>query len=277
MSKLHSLPLFHRITGQKVLVLGDGDAAEPKRRLVERAGGIVIDDQQRAVDEGVRIAFVAFEDAKACEVAAINLRCAGLLVNVVDRPELCDFTTPSLLDRDPVLIAVGTGGASAGLAKHVRLRLERLLPDTLGKLAGALFDAREALRARFPKAAQRRRALDEALREGGTLDVLSPDAHERVAAWIAQGSTPAGSIETITLTSADPEDLTLKQARWLGEADRLLIDGDVPAAILARARADAQRVVTGQSGGAAATGITAAPGEALEAGLTLVLHWQPEG
>lgn len=277
MSALHSLPLFHRITGQKVLVLGDGDAAEPKRRLVERAGGIVIDDQQRAVDEGVRIAFVAFEDAKACEVAAINLRCAGLLVNVVDRPELCDFTTPSLLDRDPVLIAVGTGGASAGLAKHVRLRLERLLPDSLGKLAEALFNARESLRARFPEAAQRRRALDEALREGGTLDVLSPDAHDRVAAWLSDGNAPAGSIETIALTSADPEDLTLKQARWLGEADRLLIDGDVPAAILTRARADAQRIVTGLDGGAAATGITAAPGEALETGLTLVLHWQPEG
>lgn len=277
MSTLHSLPLFHRITGQRVLVLGDGEAAEPKRRLVERAGGIVIDDQQRAIDEGVRLAFVAFDDPKACEVAAINLRCAGLLVNVVDRPELCDFTTPSLLDRKPVLIAVGTGGASAGLAKHVRLRLERLLPETLGKLADALFGAREVLRARFPEAATRRRALDEALRAGGALDVLEHNSHARVEEWLADGTVPPSAVaETITLTSADPEDLTLRQARWLGEADRLVIEGDVPATILARARADAQRLWASEAGGAAATGTTAAPGEDLPAGLTLVLRWQPE-
>ena len=56
---INSLPLFHRIKGQKVLVLGSGDTAEPKIRLIERAGGIIEDDIQRAIDEGVRVAFVA--------------------------------------------------------------------------------------------------------------------------------------------------------------------------------------------------------------------------
>ena len=78
---------------------------------------------------------MALDDTEACEAAAANLRDAGMLVNVVDQPELCDFTTPSILDRDPVLIAVGTGGASAGLAKHLRLRLEQFLPLSLGELA----------------------------------------------------------------------------------------------------------------------------------------------
>lgn len=262
MAELHSLPLFHWIAGQEVLVLGEGAAAEPKRRLVERAGGIVIDDQQRAIDTGVRLAFVAFEDAKACEVAAINLRCAGLLVNVVDRPELCDFTTPSILDRNPLLIAVGSGGASAGLAKHVRLRLERFLPEALGRLAQALFGAREVLRGRLPDGADRRRAIDEALREGGVLDPIDPDAHQRVADW-AQGSLSAepARTEVITLTSPDPEDLTLRQARLLGQADRLVIEGDVPPAILARARADAERIVMPQKSGAAGVGEAAAPGD----------------
>lgn len=240
---IHSLPLFHRIAGQKVLVLGDGAAAEPKQRLVERAGGIIETDVQRAVDEGVRLAFVAFDDARACEAAAINLRCAGMLVNVVDRPELCDFTTPSILDREPVLLAVSTGGASAGLAKHVRLRLERLLPPTLGELARKLSDARDALRARFPNSAARRRALDGALGEGGALDPFDPAASGRVEAWLdGAAAPPAVQTETIELSSADPEDLTLREARWLGEADRLLLDGDIPPAILARARADAERL-----------------------------------
>ena len=266
MSTIASLPLFHQITGQQVLVLGDGPAAEPKRRLVERAGGVVVDDLARAIDEGVRLAFIAYEDESACEVAAINARCAGMLVNVVDRPELCDFTTPSILDRNPLLIAIGTGGASAGLAKHVRLRMERVLPETLGLLARALEAVRPALRARFPDGAERRRAVDAALSEGGALDPFDREAHTRVAGWAAGEVTPrSGGVIELALASADPEDLTLRQARLLGEADVLLLDGPVPPAILARARADASRQAWDAS----------APDSAGEAGLTLVLRYRP--
>ncbi|MFO6445699.1 bifunctional precorrin-2 dehydrogenase/sirohydrochlorin ferrochelatase [Erythrobacter sp. NE805] len=303
MSGIASLPLFHKVAGQQVLVLGDGPAAEPKRRLVERAGGVVVEDFARAVDEGVRLAFIAFEDRLACEAAAINARCAGMLVNVVDRPELCDFTTPSILDRDPLLVAIGTGGASAGLAKHVRLRLERVLPETLGALARALEAARPALRRRFPEGLARRRAVDAGLREGGPLDPLDPEAFQRVAGWIAGAdSAPTGELREVILTRADPEDLTLRQARWLGEADLILIDGEVPAAILARARADAERrmfhakhpreggaeggldgVKAGSGAGKAGSGAgeqeaapTAPEGEGDAApGLTLVLRWRP--
>lgn len=245
MSKIASLPLFHQIAGQQVLVLGDGPAAEPKRRLVERAGGVIVEDLPRAIDEGVRLAFIAYDDAKACEVAAINARCAGMLVNVVDRPELCDFTTPSILDRDPLLVAIGTGGASAGLAKHVRLRLERVLPATLGALARALEAARPGLRARLPDGAVRRRAVDAALAEGGPLDPLDPASHKRVAGWAedaGQAATDAVPVQTISLRSDDPEDLTLREARLLGIADTLLVGEGVPDAILARARADAARL-----------------------------------
>jgi uroporphyrin-III C-methyltransferase / precorrin-2 dehydrogenase / sirohydrochlorin ferrochelatase len=268
MGQIASLPLFHQITGQAVLVLGDGPAAEPKRRLVERAGGVIVEDLPRAIDEGVRLAFIAYEDAQACEVAAINARCAGMLVNVVDRPELCDFTTPSILDRDPLLVAIGTGGASAGLAKHVRLRLERVLPETLGLLARGLEAVRPELRARFPEGAERRRAVDAALAEGGVLDPLDPAAHERVAAWAGGADAPdAGAVVEITLRSDDPEDLTLREARLLGVADTLLVEADVPPAILARARADARRLLS--AGGDPAERAEAA------AGLTLILRWRP--
>lgn len=302
MSRIASLPLFHQIAGQSVLVLGDGPAAEPKRRLVERAGGVIVDDLARAVDEGVRLAFIAYEDPRACEVAAINARCAGILVNVVDRPELCDFTTPSILDRDPLLVAIGTGGASAGLAKHVRLRLERVLPATLGALAKALEAARPRLRERFPDGAERRRAVDAALAEGGPLDPLDPQSFEKVAAWLSGAAEGRmGSVIDITLTSPDPEDLTLRQARLLGEADMVLLDGAIPPAILARARADAARrpldgqtegmeevkqqadAVTdgpkaGQTGSATDQTRPAGTGETerlAPAGLTLILRWRP--
>ncbi len=241
---MRSLPLFHRIAGQPVIVLGEGEMAQPKRRLVERAGGRVVTDMQEGVDEGARLAFVAHDDAKMCEGDAIRLRCAGLLVNVVDRPDLCDFTTPSLLERDPVLIAVGTSGASAGLAKQLRLRLEKLLPADLGDLAEKLSAMRAAIKARFPQMAERRRALDAALGEGGPLDPLAAGGAERLESWLRGAADEDGAASfTFVLHSDDPEDLTIRQSRLLGSADAVIADPDIPAEILDRARADAQRLV----------------------------------
>ncbi|MEL1250864.1 precorrin-2 dehydrogenase/sirohydrochlorin ferrochelatase family protein [Aurantiacibacter gilvus] len=246
---MQQLPLFHTIAGQPVLVLGEGDMAEPKRRLVERAGGRVITDIQQGIDEGARLAFVAHDDAAMCESDAIRLRGAGLLVNVVDRPDLCEFTTPSVLDRDPVLVAVGTGGASAGLAKQLRLRLERMLPADLGQLANKLSTARELLRARFPAMADRRRALDAALDEGGPLDVMASGGAGRVEGWLANPEAADGdAVHEFTLTSQDPEDLTIRQARLLGCADAVIADPAVSPAILDRARADAARLVLPYAG-----------------------------
>ncbi len=246
---MQSLPLFHQLSGQPVIVLGEGAMAEPKRRLVERAGARIVSDMQEGIDEGARLAFVAHEDAAMCEADAIRLRCAGLLVNVVDRPDLCDFTTPSILDRDPVLVAVGTGGASAGLAKQLRLRLEKLLPANLGKLALGLSDAREAIRSRFPVMAERRNALDGALGEGGILDPLDHRAADRIGSWLDGADDPeTAQLHEITLASDDPEDLTLREARLLGTADAVLADPKVPPGILARARADAQRLTLPHAG-----------------------------
>ena len=248
MRELGSLPLFHQIAGKAVLVLGDGQAAEPKRRLIERAGGVVVADQALAIAEGVRIAFVAYDDANAGELAASELRDAGMLVNVVDRPDLCDFTTPSIVDRNPVLIAVGTGGASAGLAKHIRLRLERILPQTLGTLAVKLFNGRSKLRAKFPEAGDRRRALDTALRQGGALDPLNADTDHRVDNWLNDSAVAPDHVNlSVTLSSADPDDLTIRQSRLLGEADVICADPKIPAEILARARADARRLICDSS------------------------------
>lgn len=235
---MHSLPLYHRIAGQPVIVLGEGEAAAAKQRLVERAGGVVVADEAAAA----QLAFVALDQPEA---AAARLKARGMLVNVVDRPELCDFTVPSLLERGDVLVAVGTGGVSAGLAKALRLRLELLLPQGLGSLAAALGAARGALRERWPTSAERRAALDDALAAGGPLDPLAEHHQAAVNDWIGSVKSPSSSSLEITLRSDDPDDLTLRQARALGSADLILHDADVPAAILARARADAARYVLG--------------------------------
>ena len=235
---MHSLPVVLRLTGRTVILLGEGEPAEAKRRLLERAGAVLTDDEAAHA----AIAVVALEGAEA-DAAAARLKARGLLVNVVDRPELCDFTTPAIIERDPVMIAIGTGGASAGLAKALRQRLEALLPPGLGAIASGLAAARGAMRARWPDGGDRRRAIDRALSEGGALDPFAAHDGEDVARWLdaATDTAAPGQLETIRLTSADPDELTLRAARLLGRADALWHKGDVPDAILTRARADAER------------------------------------
>ncbi len=237
---MHSLPLLHRLTGQKVILLGEGEAGEAKARLLERAGAVLVGED----DSAARLAFIALDQPEA---AAQRLRTRGLLLNVTDRPELCDFTVPSILERGPVLIAVGTGGASAGLAKALRLRLEALLPASLGDLADTLQAARAAMRQRWADGGERRRALDAALAEGGTLDPLRAESAAKVADWLSGGAAGQGGVAEFTLTTDDPDDLTLRQARWLGAADLVAYDPGVAPAILSRARADAVRQQLGAS------------------------------
>lgn len=236
---MHSLPVFLKLTGRPVILLGEGEAAEAKRRLLLRAGADIRADE----DAEAVLAIVAIPDDDAARAAVARLKARGVLVNAPDRPDLCDFTLPAIVDRDPVLIAIGTGGASAGLAKALRQRIEALVPATLGSLANALGTARERMRARWPDATARRRAIDAALTEGGALDPLAASGGEAVEQWLTGVSETDKEIrlETVVLTSDDPDDLTLRAARLLGRADTLFHAPDVPAAILDRARADAVR------------------------------------
>lgn len=231
---LHSLPLFVRLAGRPVILLGEGEPAEAKRRLLERAGAVIVGE-----DADAALGIVAIEDEDEALAAVARLKARGLLVNAVDRPDHCDFTTPAIIDRAPVLIAIGTGGVSAGLAAALRQRLEALLPASLGALAERLQAARPALRQRYPDGGERRRALGAAMAAGAPLDPLGGDAD--VAGWLADDQARAAGHMRIVLTSADPDDLTLRQARALANADRVLHHPGVPTAILDRARADAMR------------------------------------
>ena len=78
---MKSLPLFHLVAGRPVIVLGDGEAAEARRRLVERAGGIVVEDD----DRDARLAYIALDNPA---LAVTRLKSRGVLINVTDRPEL---------------------------------------------------------------------------------------------------------------------------------------------------------------------------------------------
>lgn len=235
---MRSLPLFFRLRDRPVILLGAGEAAQAKRTLLERAGALIVGEEATAA-----LAIVAIEDDELAVAAIDRLKRRGVLVNATDRPELCDFTMPAIIDRDPVQLAIGSDGTSAGLAKALRQRLERILPQTLGRLALALHDARPALRRRWPDAADRRRAIDAALTPGGALDPFAQPSPDAVTAWIAapDDAAPRG-LRVFRLASDDADQLTLEQARLLGQADLIVYSDQVSQDIVARGRADAQRL-----------------------------------
>ena len=253
---MDTLPLFLNLAGRTVIVLGNGEAAAAKARLVVAAGGSVADEAADAP----ALAFVAFDDEVAALAAALRLRRRGILVNVVDRPALSDFLMGAIIDRSPVVVAISTGGASASLSRALRGRFEALLPASLGALARAIAAARSAAVAAHPTIADRRRLWERALAEGGALDPLRPlaDAGATVADAIAGSSAAIPELRVIEVTSTDPGELTLNQLAALGRCDALVVDGDVPAAIIDRVRRDAVR-------------LTAVPLE-LPDGLTVVLR-----
>jgi uroporphyrin-III C-methyltransferase/precorrin-2 dehydrogenase/sirohydrochlorin ferrochelatase len=251
---MDSLPVFLRLRGRPVILIGEGEAAAAKRRLLERAAARIVGEEAEA-----QLALVATD---APEAVVARLRARGILVNTADRPDLCDFTLPAIVERDPVLIAIGTGGASAGLAKALRQRIEALLPGSTGRLAQALARAREPIRKRWPDAAARRRAIDAALGEGGPLDPFADHGEGAVSAWLGGRAEEGASsgLVSILLRSGDPDDLTLREARLLGQCDRIYHRPDVPTAILDRARADAVRIAAERPRGG-------------EPGLTLDIDW----
>lgn len=242
---MESLPLFHRLAGQPVLVVGEGEAAAAKARLIQEAGGIVV----QALQPGVRLAFVALDDG--AEAVAEELRAAGLLVNVVDRPALCDFTVPAIIDRAPVTVAVGTAGASASLSKALKERLEVILPPGLGRLAEAIRNARAAVAARYPRVADRRDLWAALLAPGAPLDPLAAQADPAatIAAALASdaSATAAPELHEVRLQAPrgaahfDVDSLPLGVLRLLAQADLVVLPADAPAALGALIRRDAAR------------------------------------
>jgi len=234
---MHSLPIFVRLRDRSVILLGDGEAADAKRRLLERAQAQIIGEDGQAA-----LAIVAIEDDAEAQAAIARLKARGILVNAVDRAAACDFTLPAIVDRDPVIIAIGTGGASAGLAKALRQRLEAMIPAGLGVVARTLGTSRTALRQRWPNGADRRRAIDSAFEEGGPLDPFGAADGTSVAQWLAGAANGAEPrFHHVVVTSDDPDDLSIRTARLLAQADLVLHQAAVAPAILNRARADAQR------------------------------------
>jgi uroporphyrin-III C-methyltransferase/precorrin-2 dehydrogenase/sirohydrochlorin ferrochelatase len=164
-------------------------------------------------------------------------RAAGVPLNVVDRPALCDFILPAILDRSPIVVAISTGGAAPAVAGLIRQELEALIPPGLGRLAALSGTLREEIRRRIGDPARRlafwrRLYRSDAADRAAALDLLDQVATERRS---------AGSLTRITIGPGGERDLTLRQVAALRRADLLLVEDGVDPAVLDHARRDTPR------------------------------------
>jgi precorrin-2 dehydrogenase / sirohydrochlorin ferrochelatase len=234
---MDAFPAFFPLTGREVVVVGEGEAAEAKARLFDGAPAVVrrvppAEAADSAAYRGAALAFVALPGA-AAETAARAARSAGVPVNVVDRPELCDFTTPAIVDRGAVIGAIGTGGAAPVLATLLRSELEAVWPEDLGERAALAAELQAEIRATLPELKARRAFLRELLRGP------SPDAAE-VRRRLAAFEAPSGRLVEIA-AGGPAERLRLADVRLLAQADVIAAEPGCDPAVLAFARRDAER------------------------------------
>ena len=255
------LPLFFDLAGRRVVVVGEGAAADRRADLVRSAGAdvrrIVSPAVQASDFRGAVAAFIATGDADRDAAAQRAAKSVGVPVNVADRPTLCDFILPAIVDRDEIVVAVSTGGASPTLATLLRGRIEAALPERLGAVARLAATFRAQVNALIAEPA-RRRGFFRRLVEGpaGRLALAGDDAGARRAALgeldaARRHMAPIGIAHIVGAGPGDPDLLTLRAAQLLQEADAILHDDLVPPAILARARRDAELLAVGKRKGRA--------------------------
>jgi uroporphyrin-III C-methyltransferase/precorrin-2 dehydrogenase/sirohydrochlorin ferrochelatase len=265
-------PLFIDLSGRRAIVVGGGEEALRKVRLLlktEAAIDIIADTLGDELHDlvtagriawkaklyaphhldGVAVAYVA--DERYDSQVSSDARARGIPVNVVDHAELSSFIQPAIVDRDPVVVAIGTEGAGPVLGQGLRARIDAMLPAALGRLASA----GEDLRSRIAKTAApgfARRDFWQKFFFGSIRDsFLAGDqpayARELEAALAGVTSPPAGRVSLVGAGPGDPELLTLKAQRKLIEADVIVYDRLVGTAILEVARRDAVRIPVGKT------------------------------
>lgn len=253
------LPLFFDMTGRRIVVVGEGPAAERRAELARSAGGEVVRlsaETATAADfKGAIAAFVATGTLEVDTSVQRLARAAGIPVNVADQPALCDFILPAIVDREGVVVAISTGGASPTLATILRGRIEAMLPERLGGLARLAATFRVQVNALILDSARRREFWRRLVDGPAARLALAGDdtgARRVVMGELAAARRrlrPVGIAHIVGAGPGDPDLLTLRAAQLLQEADAILHDDLVPPTVLARARRDAELVSVGKRKG----------------------------
>jgi len=272
------LPLFLDVRGRTVLVDGGGTAAARRVERALSAGATVLSldphpegELQRLIDaapEGLTFEarVPAREDVQGCAVAygasedeARDARLFGwtrefgVLCNVADVPDKCDFITPSIVDRSPIVVAISTGGAAPIIARTLKARIETMLPPVYGQLASFFGGLRDRVSEAISGGRERRHFWERMI-EGPAGDLfVAGDEAGALARFDADlerarsGETSAtGEVYLVGAGPGDPDLLTFRALRLMQRADVVLYDRLVDESVLSLVRRDAERIYVGK-------------------------------
>ncbi|MER9053029.1 siroheme synthase CysG [Mesorhizobium sp. M0910] len=273
--KLNAFPVFMRVKGEAIAIVGGAEEALAKARLLAQSSAVlrivsdetspellafiaetgaahIADAYDAAHLNGAVMVFAASGDEALDRRVAGDARRLGIPVNAVDRPELCDFFTPALVNRAPVAIAIGTEGAGPVLAQMLRSRIDRMLSPSLGPLAALAASFRDTAERLLPKGNARRRFWSDFFGGAPARAVEAGElsqAHDAAVGLLLSKEPASGHIALVGAGPGAEDLLTLRAHRLLMEADVIVHDALVPEAIVAMGRRDAERLPVGKRKG----------------------------
>ncbi|MEZ5810162.1 MAG: siroheme synthase CysG [Rhizobiaceae bacterium] len=275
LAKLNAFPAFVRVEDRLVVVVGDGEEALAKARLVaqtsarlklvaaspladlaafaEASGAeLVAASYAPELLNGAVLVFAATGDRACDRRIADDARAAGIAVNAVDQPEACDFFVPAIVNRAPVAVAIGTEGAGPVLAQLIRRRIDALLSPATGRLAELASAYRETA-ARWLHEGAHRRAFWRVFFEGAVARAVEEDdadlARRRADALLRAPGVGVGHVALVGAGPGAEDLLTLRAQRLLMSADVIVHDALVPDSVIAMGRRDAARIAAGKRKG----------------------------
>lgn len=274
-NRLNAFPVFMRVEDAVVVIVGGGDEALAKTRLLAQSSArlrIVADAPVAALRafaaevgaelleapygadhlRGAVLVFAANGEETLDRRVSDDARALRIPANAVDRPELCDFFTPALVNRAPLAVAIGTEGAGPVLAQIVRARIDRLLSPSLGALATLAETLRHAAETLLPKGGPRRRFWNEFFTGAPARAMAAGQAAEAgraAAALLERGAAAAGHVALVGAGPGAEDLLTLRAQRLMMDADVVVYDALVPEAVVAMGRRDAERLPVGKRKG----------------------------
>jgi uroporphyrin-III C-methyltransferase/precorrin-2 dehydrogenase/sirohydrochlorin ferrochelatase len=247
---LANLPLFHRLTRRRAVVVGSSAAADWKSELLAAAGADVRRVGHEWGESDLAAATIAVGDFAEREEAirfAAAARRSGAIVNIIDQPDLCDVQFGTIVNRSPVVIGISTDGAAPMLGQSIRARIESVLPAGLSAWAQKAAEWRARLKSKL-HSFESRRAFWERFVAAAWFHVDRLPMGRDFDALLRAGRAPEGRVTLVGAGPGDPGLLTLNAVRALQSATVILHDHLVGADVLELARREARRVPVGKTG-----------------------------